>query len=194
MKPFLWVFILMPFLSVAQTSRLQINSFIGVEFGASKDEVLQTSKNLAAAVSGISEEEDLIYLTNLKVAGFQCRQTYFRFIDDKFFKGIMEIEVDKANFLHVYDQLKLQISNTYGYGKDFSKFEAPYYLGDGYEFNSIINGKGKLCHAWGNVKQITADNFISIEVCSDQVIRVVFQNQAYAALASNRNQQLTAKQ
>lgn len=193
MKPLLWVFILMPFISVAQVSRLEINSFIGIEFGASKDEVLQTSKKLAASVSGISEQEDLIYLTNLKVAGFPCRQTYFRFIDDKFFKGIMEIDVDEVNFLHVYNQLKLQISSIYGYGKDFSRFETPYYFGDGYEFNSIIYGKGKICHAWGNVKQITADNFISIEICSDRVLRVVFQNQAYAALASNKHQQLTAK-
>lgn len=190
MKNFLLALLLLPLIGNSQP--IQIKSFYGIKFGASRQEALQTAATLGATVSSIDQFEELAYLNNLNFAGTKSRMAYLKFVDNKFYEGIIEFDVNQTNFAHLYDKMKLALSKSYGYGKDYSWMENPFYFGDGNEFFALQQKKGKFCHVWAKGKQITSDDFIIMEIGADRVLRIVFQNHQYASMASRKFGQLGA--
>jgi hypothetical protein len=191
MKNIVFCVLLLPFYVQAQA--ILIDSFLGINFGLSKSEAVKTAESFGAVVHNLDGREGLLVLSNVKVCGLNSSATYLKFANDSFFEGIAEFHVDKDNFVSTFNKLKIQLVGPYGYGKDFSWFEPPFYFGDGNEFEAILSRRGKLCHAWGNPKQITSDNFIILEVCSDKKIRLVFQHHKIAKLLNASSGQLSAK-
>ena len=190
MKNTLWVFLIIPL--IANSQIVQIDSFMGIKFGVSKNEALLTAQQFGASLNSENGQEEVVILKSFKFAGIESNQTYLKFVDNQFFESITEFEVDESNFIEIYNALKLQLVDSYGYGKDFSWFAPPNYYGDGKEFNAIINKNGKLCHAWVNTKQITSANFIVLEVCPDRILRLVFQNHLFASMYSRRIRQISS--
>ncbi|MBC7915103.1 MAG: hypothetical protein H7Y07_13380 [Pyrinomonadaceae bacterium] len=182
MKKIYILLVLLPLYSSAQN----INSFAGVNFGLSKDEAIKTISNTGAVVNRIDEGEELVYLTNLKLAGVDSKLLYMKFINDKFYEAIVEFEVNQSNFMQLFNLFKTRLIGSYGYGKDFSWLDTPYYFGDGQEFIALAKRKGKLCHAWGNPKNITSGNFVSIEVCADRTLRLLYRSHDLALIASKK--------
>lgn len=190
MKIIICVFFLIPF--IARSQAVQIESFIGIKFGATKNDALLTAQSRGALLSSMDQQEELVFLSGLKFAGIESKQAYLKFVNNQFFEGTVEFEVDSSDFVQLFNTIKLQLINSYGYGKDYSWFDSPYYWGDGNEFLAILNRKGKLCHAWGNTKQITSADFIVMEVCADRVLRVVFQSHNFASMAARRSLQISS--
>jgi len=190
MKNIFCVFILIPFIASSQV--VQIHSFMGIKFGASRNEALLTAQQVGAQLHSIDEQEEVVFLSRLKFAGIESKQAYLKFVDNQFFEGTIEFEVDHSNFIQLFNNLKLQLIDRYGYGKNYSWVDSPYYWGDGNEFEAILNRKGKLCHAWGNTKQITSGDFIVMEVCDDSILKIVFQNHNFASMASRKIRHLSS--
>ena len=183
--------LLMPLTCYCQHA-IQIDSFSGVKFGASKEEAFQIVKNLGAFVSSVNQIDELAYLDNLEFAGVKSKTAYLKFTDDKFYEGILEFQVNPDNYKDMYNRMKHALTQTYGYGKDFSWIEEPYYFGDGYEFSAFMEKKAKLCHVWAKGKQVTSDDFILMEIGGDRILRIVFQNHAFALSASKKSRHLEA--
>jgi pheromone shutdown protein TraB len=128
MKKFFWVLFFLPLFSRAQS--VFIDSFEGVKFGVSQGDAIKAAQSTGASLNYIDKEEELVFLSNLKVAGVRSKLAYMKFVDDHFFEGVAEFDVDKSNFIPVFNHLKFQLTKMYGYGKDFSWFEPPFYFGD----------------------------------------------------------------
>jgi hypothetical protein len=191
MKNILSAFLLMPLLSIAQG--IEIDSFCGVRFGAAKENAIATLKSSGALVNSIDEVEELVYLSDLKFEGITSQAAYLKFVDNKLYEGIIEFDVNEYDFTRNFNRLKAGLSLKYGYGKDYSWFEPPYVKGDGNEFEAIENRKAKYCHVWAKSREVTANDFVVLELGVDKKLRVVFQNHAFAKLASQKFRQLGAK-
>jgi hypothetical protein len=190
MKNIYLFFLFLPLLGKSQT--VSINSFIGVRAGAAKEDAIACLSKFGAVASFVDEKEELVYLNQLSFEGLVSKTTYAKFVGDKFYEAIVEFDINKSNFTQTFNFVKQKLIDQYGYGRDFSWFSSPYYPGDGYELEAIMRGKGKLCHAWGNIANIESANFIVIEVCPDRVLRLMYRNRELALRASRKDHTLTS--
>jgi hypothetical protein len=190
MKTIVLVFILIPLICNSQS--INIESFNGIKFGTSRQEALKAATGLGASLVSLNEFEELACMSNFTFAGVSSKAAYLKFVDDKLYEGIMEFEIDPNNYNALYNKMKNVLTTSYGYGKDFSWMDSPFYFGDGQELRALVQGKGKLCHVWAKGKQVTADDFIVMEIGADKILRLVFQNHAYASMATKKIRHLEA--
>ncbi len=181
-----------PLFSFAQ--KMQVESFLGIKFGVCKEEALTVATLFGAHSSAFYPEREEIELKNFKLDQISSERASFCFINDRLYKGVIEFAINDTNFIKTFNALKYSLSEQYGYGKDFSWFDAPYYPGAGNELAGIIRRKAKICHAWGNSGDITSGNFVSIEVCSDKVLRIFFQNRVFSDIATAQISRLSSNQ
>lgn len=146
-----------------------ITGLLGIEFGSSKEKVIQVMKS-----RGYSPDPKSKNLTfdNVKFGAFDKCYVMFSFIENKFYQaGIILPDFLEAKILEQYYKLNTEISIKYGEGNSYSDFTYPYEKGDGYEVTAIKLGKANYRTYWtdeiGAIESSISSNMFVIVTYQD---------------------------
>ena len=156
--------LLIPFLGISQAKK-PIDGFLGIKFGASKEEVITALK----ARGGTPEENDdksSLAFSNIKLGQRESELFLVYFTDNKAYRAVFLFKTEQeAQTIDYYNNLVNDINGIYGEGKSEKTFKDPYSDGDGYETQAISLAKATYLTNWksdGNLIQIFIDTKLNI--------------------------------
>jgi len=161
-------------------SNLKLTSFLGIEFGTSKE--ISKEKLLLREGAIFDEEnssEDVLFFDGLKFGGRQTTYVFLLFVDNKFAKSSVVITPKLDAFaMDLYKEIKNEINSKYYQTKDdFEIFEEPYYENDGYTETGIRVGKISVSSYWKFADQYGGqDDFISVRITEDMQIIINYED------------------
>ena len=156
-KSLLIAFLLIPFLSIAQTTK-PVDGFLGIKFGSTKQEVIAAMQAKQAKYEEASSKESFLQFSNVTVA-HRAAHCFVRFIDGKAYEALFNFFPEsEPQIIEYYNALVTDISGAYGPGKAIVDFKDPYKFGDGNESVALAEGNAKMFTNWksdnGNTMQV----------------------------------------
>ena len=161
-------------------SDLKLTSFLGIEFGATKE--VAKEKLLAREGANFDEEnssEDALYFDGLKFGGRLTSYIFLLFINDKFAKSVVVFTPKLDAFaIDMYTEIKTEINSKYYTTKDdFEIYDEPYYKNDGYTESGIRNGNVSFSSYWSFPDQNGGkDDFIGMRLTEDMQIIINYED------------------
>jgi len=150
------------------------NSFWGIKFGLSFDEV-KTAMLKKPGVTYAEDSErifdDILLFNSPEFAGKDCGGIYCDFVDNKFYCGAaFLLPSSESGIFDLYNDVKENLIKKYGDPSEHVEiFKTPYYEGDGYETQAIKNEKATFESFWRNGK-----NTISLEITKDVEVMICY--------------------
>jgi hypothetical protein len=174
--PFLILLILSISVS-AQTK--QIEGFLGIKFGSTKEQTIAAMKLRGAILKTSTNDPDILEFKNVKLGHRDAVIFDVRFVKNKAFQADFYFLAPlESQTIEYYDGLVSDISDVYGPGKSFKNFKSPYQDGDGFEMTAIKLGKAEYSTFW-----IIGDNSIAEKILPAMGIKLTYQDTALTQLA-----------
>jgi hypothetical protein len=134
--------LLIPFLGISQTTK-PIDGFLGVKFGASKDDVIAAIKARGGNVNETPTNERVSF-NNVKLGPRKAEELVIYFVNNKMYQGAFYFKPEQEpQTIEYYNALVSDISEVYGKGKPAMSFKSPYENGDGHELLALSSGNAK---------------------------------------------------
>ncbi|MBL0737675.1 hypothetical protein JI750_12285 [Flavobacterium sp. GN10] len=161
-------------------NELKLTSFLGIEFGSSKE--ISREKLLSregAILDEVNSSEDALFFDGLKFGGRQTSYVLLLFVNNKFTKSSVVITPKLDAFtINLYKEIKSEINSKYYKTEDdFEIFEEPYYEDDGYTETGIRVGKISFESYWKFTDQNGGkDDFIALRITEDMQIIINYED------------------
>lgn len=140
-KTLLIALLFIPFLGISQTTK-PIEGFLGLKFGASKEEVIAAVKAKGGTQTAPGKDPDVLGFHNLNLGHRTSSYFFVQFVDNKAYRAGYVFKNDlEAEVVPFYNNLVKDVNDIYGSGKAYKQFDEPYSEGDGYETQGIGLGK-----------------------------------------------------
>jgi hypothetical protein len=166
---------------VQEASKTKLTGFFGMPFGSSMEECRKVMLSKGGTLDKKSSNASALVFDAVTFGG---RKTFFMRLEfhknrlcnaKAFFKPVMEAKV-----FDLYNDIKADLTSKYpDLPQEFETYKYPYEKGDGHEITAIKLGKASVATFW-----VFADNnAISIEIISDVVIKLTYEDAGLARKA-----------
>ncbi len=173
----------------SDSSIRSIDGFWGIKFGSTKTiaKSIMQEKGLTIA----SEKSDYIVYTGGRWSGEKIKELYLEFIEGKFYKGIVVIDITNEGFVFsTYNSIKKKIDdkyfNTY---RSIEKYDYPFEKGDGHEITAIRSGKANIVSNW----KMDNDTSITVLIPDDLNTTIYYTDLSLERIANNKKLEKESK-
>jgi hypothetical protein len=162
----------------------EIDSFLGIKFGATKAEVLRAMTARGSILDTKENTPDIQQYKNVKLGFRKVDLFSVRFVNDKVFQADFYFLAPlEAQTIEFYDKIVEDVNDVYGKGNAYKTFKTPYEDGDGYELTAIKTGKATYRTYW------TRKNTIVAEIVPAMAVKLQYQDSELVNIAIEKQKQ-----
>lgn len=159
---------------------LRLNSFLGVEFGSSKEHIKEKLLNREGAdFDNVNSTDDVLFFTGISFAGRQTTLIMLLLVNDKFCKSSVFIKPKlDAHIVAIYNEIKSELNSKYFITDlDYEIYDEPYERNDGYTESGISIAKINFSCYWKFIdEQGGKEDFISLRISEDLEIVINYED------------------
>lgn len=173
-KILLITLLLIPFIGFSQTLK-PIDGFLGIKFGSSKADVIETMKLKGATIDSDNPKNEIVTFNNVSLGHRQTVTFFVRFVNNKAFEADYFFDPGlEAKTIEYYNELISDLTDVYGKGQSFKNFKDPYKDGDGYETTAISSGNADYVTFWEDANN--NKNSISLKIQPNFHVKLIYQD------------------
>lgn len=171
----------------AQTPKT-IDSFLGVKFGSTSQEVIAGLKLKGAVLDKENSSANILAFSNVSLAGRKTNFMVVSFVDNKAYQaGLAFTEELEAKTIDYYQDLVSDLNKVYGQGNSKREFKAPYEDGDGSELTAIQTGYADYNTYWG-LTDAEQPGIVKVKITDKMQIALFYVDKKLMSLASKKTE------
>lgn len=164
----------LPSLSFAQTK--PITGVMNIKFRENQTSVRTKILQKGGQFDETNPITKTTFYKNLRLGSIDYELVAVKFINSQLYEVSFLHEVSEANLMSTFEEIRTDLDNVYGGGEFFEIYKTPYEKGDGYEITAIKSGKGEVTAFWRTPNAEGNDNYISLEILPDLIIKLKYQD------------------
>ncbi|MXV14259.1 hypothetical protein [Hufsiella ginkgonis] len=169
----------------AQTA-IPVDSFLGVKFGATAEEVANKMRLAGAGADKKSSKKDYLVFAGMQYGKWKPEYVYFKLSNGKVFEGGAYFKPAQNNLaIALYNSIKHYISLTYSEGTDKNRIPVTYNDGENETAAIELGNAVYTCH-WVEDVSRSKFNTIDMAINPDLVTQLWF-TEAKESLKGNKN-------
>ncbi len=167
--------------SLEQTdaSKQELDSFWGIKFGSTIQEVEEIMKTKNAIIDEEDSTDEIKIYTNCIFAGRETEYILLYFVNDSFFAAKVGFKEDlDTKTIELYKSIRSELNEKYYPTKlTVEKYKKPYYKGDGFEITAIQTGYAIIQSTWAFCKKDSEKlRGITLQILPNLVVQLSYQD------------------
>ncbi len=160
----------------AQVTIIPIDSFMGINFGATQEAVKARVKALGGEYDAKTSKRNFAVFNKVNWNNRATDYIYFRFTDnDQMFEGGAYFKAtNKVQTIPLFLNIRHDVALQYSEGVDTRSFSGDFSNGDGNELTAIETGNGTYSTQWIEDKFNTKYNTINLTINPDLYVQLQF--------------------